>query len=109
MIKYINEYGKECYMGVSEESAFSVGLFHKPSYQPEHGESFALHTNLGSLTVVDRMTGFGNGVRDTETGFRDPDGNFWLASGMQDVRCSGVKTIGEAIEWVKSRANNCIP
>ena len=66
----------------------------------------ALHTNLGSLTVLDRLTGFG--WRDVETGYRDPNGEFWLASGNQDVTKSTVKTLGEAIEWVKERANTCI-
>ena len=37
------------------------------------------------------------------------NGDFWLASGMQDVRQSGAKTLGEAIDWVKSRANTCRP
>lgn len=70
---------------------------------------WALHTNIGSLTVLDRMTGFGGGIRDIETGFRDTDGNFWLASGNVDVRESGCNTLGEAIEWVKKRANTCAP
>ncbi|MDD4436477.1 MAG: hypothetical protein PHS04_00365 [Tissierellia bacterium] len=72
----------------------------------EDDKQIALHTNLGSLTVLDRLTGFG--WRDVETGYRDPDGNFWLASGNQDVTRSNVKTIGEAIKWVKERANTCI-
>lgn len=57
--------------------------------------------------MIDRMTGFG--WRDVETGFRDKDGQFWLASGGLDVRYSGYKTIGEAIQWIKDRANTCIP
>ncbi len=67
-----------------------------------------MHTNLGSLTVLDRKTGFIGEPRDTETGYRSPDGKFWLASGMYDVRESGVNTIQEAIDWVKERANTCI-
>ena len=109
MKKYIIDHDKEYYKGVDNDSLFSAELFHKPKYQHEGDESFALHTNLGSLTVLDRMTGFVGGIRDTESGFRDPDGNFWLASGMYDVRESKVKTIGEAIEWVKDRANTCVP
>ena len=69
-------------------------------------KQIALHSNLGSLTVLDRLTGFG--WRDVESGYRDPNGEFWLASGNQDVTMSSVKTIGEAIEWVKERANTCI-
>ena len=111
MIKYINDSNKECYKDTLESSEFSGDLFHKPDYQGlDEDEQFALHTNLGSLTVLDRLTGFGGeigGVRDIETGYRSPDGKFWLASGGCDVRESGCLTIGEAIEWVKERANNC--
>ncbi len=104
--KYTNEYGKECWRGVECNSAFAPELFHKPDYQPEGDESFAFHTNLGSLTVLDRMTGFG--WRDVETGYRDMDGNFWLASGNFDIRYYGCKTVGEAIELIKSNANTCV-
>ena len=109
MKKYINESGKECYKNVELDSLFSAGLFHRTEKQFEDDESFALHTNLGSLTVLDRRTGFEGYVRDTESGFRDRDGNFWLASGMYDVRNSEVKTVGAAIAWVKERANTCVP
>lgn len=108
MEKYTNEHGKECYRGVDRESPFSADLFHMPEYQGEHDESFAFHTNLGSLTVLDRLTGFSGGIRDIESGFRDPDGNFWLASGDRDVRVSGCKDVGSAIEWIKKNANNCV-
>jgi hypothetical protein len=107
MEKYINGAGKECYRSVGRGSPFQGELFHKPEYQFDTDESFALHTNLGSLTVLDRLTGFIGYVRDIETGFRDREGNFWLASGGQDVRESGVETIGEAIDWIKARANTC--
>ncbi len=111
MKKYINEFDKECYKGVRLSSRFSADLFHMPEYQGcDEDKHWALHTNHGSLTVVDRMTGFGH--RDIETGFRDTDKNgrnFWLASGDCDVRDSGCKTIGEAIDWVKERANTCVP
>jgi len=109
MEKYINENNKECYKDVELESLFSSDAFHKPEYQHEGDESFAFHTNLGSLTVLDRMTGYGDGIRDIETGFRDPEGNFWLASGGIDVRLSGCETVGDAIEYVKSHANTCVP
>jgi len=109
MEKYINKHNKECYRGVDMDSPFSAELFHKPEYQGEDQESFAFHSELGSLTVLDRLTGFSGYVRDTETGYRDPDGQFWLASGMQDVRESGCKTVGAAIAWVKQNANTCVP
>jgi hypothetical protein len=111
MQKYINDSGKEAYSGVTVETPFSKELFHRVR-MPEHDglysdNQWALHTNLGSLTVLDRMTGFG--YRDVETGYRDMAGKFWLASGDFDVRYSGALTLGEAIQWVKTRANNCNP
>lgn len=41
---------------------------------------------FGRLTVLDRETGFGGGIRDVETGFTDLEGNFWLVSGNYDIR-----------------------
>ena len=110
MIKYTNEYGKECYKDVTMDSLFSADLFHEvpDMLEPEENFQYALHTNLGSITVVDRLTGFMGYVRDVETGYRDPDGRFWLASGNMDVRQSGANTIGEVIDWVKHNANTCV-
>lgn len=89
------------------DSPFSKEMFSEVDMSWMDGDKqIALHTNLGSLTVLNRMTGFG--WRDVETGYRDTNGEFWLASGNQDVTMSGVKTIGEAIKWVKERANTCI-
>jgi len=105
--KYINEDDRECYRGVTESTLFTLDLFHKPDYQFETDIHWAFHSELGSLTVLDRMTGFG--FRDIESGYRDPEGNFWLASGNIDVRYSGVKTVREAIEYVKTHANICNP
>ena len=113
MEQYVNEYGKPMWKGVSLEDAFSGDLFYEVDmgeqpYTPngERDYQWAFHSNLGSLTVLDRMTGFG--WRDDETGYRDPDRKFWLASGNKDVRYSNAATIGEAIEWVKARSNNCV-
>lgn len=108
MEKYINDNDKECYKGVNSDTLFNDLNFHVPDYQFEDNNSVALHTNLGSLTVVDRLTGYSGGIRDTESGFRDNDGKFWLASGGCDVRDSGAKTIHDAIEWVKNNANTCV-
>lgn len=105
--KYINEYDKECYKGVVEETPFGDVDFHRVPNQLDDDKQWALHTNIGSLTVLDRMTGFG--YRDIETGYRDMEGEFWLASGNNDVRHSGCNTVGEAIKWVKDRANTCNP
>ncbi len=107
MEKYINEHNKECYKNVELKSEFHKELFHQVEMQDTEAMQFALHTNLGSITVLDRMTGFG--WRDIETGFRDKDGLFWLASGNIDVRYAGVETIGEAIEFIKKNANTVIP
>lgn len=107
MKKSINKAGKECYEDATLDSEFHCGLFHEVDMKDTGDIQFALHTNLGSLTVLDRMTGFG--WRDTETGYRDPLGSFWLASGMIDVRMVGCKTLGEAIEFVKKNANTANP
>ena len=69
---------------------------------------WAKHLHVGSITVVDRMTGFGNGRRDIESGFRDPYGKFWLASGNYDIRSfGGGITVREAIGMIKDNANIC--
>lgn len=102
MEKYTNDYNKECYQGVMPETPFNDLDFHEVPDQIDDARQVALHTNLGTLTVHDRMTGFG--YRDTETGYRAPDGKFWLATGYQDVRQSDAATMQEAIDWVKERA-----
>jgi len=109
MEKYTNELGKECYKGVEMFSPFDKSLFHEWKHNTYDEYQLILHTNLGSLTVLDRQTGFGPGIRDVETGFRDPDGKFWLASGGINVIASGCKTVGEAIDYVKAHANTCVP
>jgi len=104
--KYLNDHNKECYRGITEATPFADLEFHDvPDLLDDH-DQVALHTNMGSLTVVNRMTGFG--YRDTETGYRAPDGKFWLAAGHQDVRQSGVATMQDAIDWVKRHANTCV-
>ena len=108
MEKYINDHGKECYRGVETNTPFADLEFHEVPDMLEEDSQWALFTNLGSLTVLDRLTGFEGYVRDVETGYRY-DGDFWLATGGVDVRASGAKILGEAIEWVKARANTCLP
>lgn len=64
--------------------------------------------NGDRLTVLRRTTGFSFGSVDVESGFRDAEGKFWLASGMCDVRLAPeVKTVADAIEWVKAHSNTC--
>jgi hypothetical protein len=107
---YTNEYGKVCYKNVKPDDDFCLFNFTKVENTDDR-QQWALHTNLGSLTVLDRQTGYIGGFMDTETGFRETKedgGRFWLASGMVDVRNSGEKTIGQAIEYVKRNANTCI-
>lgn len=112
MEKYINEAGKECWRGVTLESGFSADIFHglpmnnDTNFSYDDNYQWAFHSELGSLTVLDRRTGFG--WRDIETGYRSQEGKFWLASGDIDVRESGCATVGEAIEWIKDRANTCV-
>lgn len=107
MKKTINEHGKEVWVDTEFSDKFDASMFHEVDMSNrEEDRQWALHTDIGSLTVLDRVTGFGH--RDTETGYRAKDGRFWLASGYYDVRESGASTIGEAIQWVKDRANNCV-
>ena len=98
---------RKVYSGVQESDVFSTEFFTPVPDQFEYDRQWYFFTNLGSITVLDRMTGFGH--RDIETGYRDPDGRFWLASSHVDVRRSGCKTIGDAISWIKEMANTCIP
>jgi len=107
--KYINEFKKECYKGIDSTTPFNKEFFHDTNLNYEDDEQFALHSELGSITVLDRMTGFGNGIRDVETGYRDKDNNFWLASGNFDIRYQNCSTFGDAIELIKQCANTCIP
>jgi len=109
MEKYTNEFGKECWKGVTEDCEFTEDLFHEVENNPYEQEDYqrAFHSNLGSITVLNRLTGFG--WRDVETGFRDMEGKFWLVSGGFDVILSlaGVATVGEAIQWIKENSNTC--
>ena len=108
MKSYINEYGKKVFKGATLDTPFNSELFHEvPAFETD--TQVALHTNLGSLTVVDRLTGYAGYVRDIETGYQCKEtGLFWLASGGFDVRKSEAKTLGEAIAWVKEHANSCV-
>lgn len=102
---YMNDYDKMCYKGVEPSTLLTELRFHELQYRSEDDQQWALHTNLGSITVLDRMTGFG--WRDVESGYRDKEGKFWLASGNFDVRSAGCNTVKEAINYVKQNANTC--
>jgi hypothetical protein len=72
---------------------------------------FAVKLSDGSrITVLDRLTGWGGGLRDVETGYRGPEKQFWLASCDFDIRevASGI-TYAQAIEMIKNNANTCVP
>ena len=68
---------------------------------------YRYHFNNQRMTVLDRLTGYGYGVRDIETGYRDEDGNFWLASGGFDIRDYPELSREEAILKIKQNANWC--
>lgn len=61
----------------------------------------------GTITVVERLTGFG--WWDIETGYRSPCGGFWLASGSCDIRdeLDTFDTEEGMIQWVITRSGNC--
>lgn len=61
----------------------------------------------GRLTVLDRVTGYSCGRRDIESGYKDKEGRFWLASGDFDIRSRDVP-VDEAIELIKANANTCV-
>jgi hypothetical protein len=97
--------------GISEATAFDEKYFLDidMSYSDSGDTQKACHTaGLGSITILDRLTGYGHNVRDVETGYRDEHGEFWLASGDFNILEQGCKTFGEAIALIKSNANNCV-
>jgi hypothetical protein len=106
--KFINEWGKEVWKGVELGTPFGLDLFYDVdmSWSSCGDTQKAFHSNLGSITILNRLTGFGH--RDVETGYKDEEGRFWLASGSCNVLWSNSKTVGEAIEWVKQNANTCV-
>lgn len=61
----------------------------------------------GQITVLDRVTGWSGGSRDIESGYKDKDGKFWLASCQFDIREQGPITVAEAIAIIKEYANTC--
>lgn len=61
----------------------------------------------GRITVLDCMTGYGYGIRDIESGYRDEKGLFWLASGRFDITRRHNITVAEAIQIIKENSNTC--
>jgi len=78
----------------------------------EHSHSYGKNiqffskTKWGTISILDRVTGYG--YRDIESGYTDPDGYFWLASGKFDIRSYPDLTIHDAIQKIKDNANICI-
>lgn len=57
MEKYINEHNREVFKGVELDSQFDSEMFHLvTSHVFECDVQYACHTNIGSITVLDRMT-----------------------------------------------------
>ena len=79
---------------------------------PENVLSRAEVNNGEFITVLFRRTGFGSDlgmtIFDTETGYRNKAGSFWLASGDFDIREFPELTITEAIQRIKDNANTCV-
>jgi len=64
--------------------------------------------DIGTFTVLSRLTGWCEGrYYCTETGFRDTNGKFWLATSF-DIRNFPDDTIEEAVKRIKASANACI-
>lgn len=61
----------------------------------------------GRITVLDRLTGFGDGdIRDIESGFTDRIGGFWLVSGGFDIRTHKDLSVEDAVSLIKESANH---
>lgn len=64
--------------------------------------------NGSKISILDRQTGYGYDVRDIETGYKDKNNKFWLASGNFDIRQFENITVDDAIQIIKENANTCI-
>ena len=70
----------------------------------DRGTLYTTDIDSGRITVLDRTTGFG--YRNIETGYKDKDRWFWLASGNFDIREYPQYSIEEAIELIKVNATS---
>lgn len=88
---------------------FSELVFHDWSGTSEDKLVGCKLVDGGKITVLDRMTGYGYGIRDIETGYCDAAGNFWLASCGFDIRDeAGPDTdVEDVIATIKKFANTC--
>lgn len=109
MFRYINRRGKEVWSHTLGSDLLTPSMFYEVDMSwSDSDKQWAFHTKQFSITVVDRMTGYGNGQRDIETGFRDKFRQFWLASGGFDIREYLPMTINDAIAAIKRNANTCV-
>ena len=83
-------------------------IFSKETYCDGENNLYSAKTEFGRITVLDRLTGYGGGMRDTETGYRDLADKFWLASSMFDIREYPNLELDEAIELIKKHSNTCV-
>lgn len=83
--------------------------FKEGKYSTDEDKSWFLNIpSIGTISVVNRMTGFLGYGRDTETGFTDTDGAFWLVSYQHfDIREYADISIVKAIQLIKKRSNVC--
>ena len=106
MKKHTNNYGVEHWTGVTSDTIINRDFFQLVESMASR-KKWAMHTNMGILTIVCRITG--SGMNDIETGYREPEtGKFWLASGGFDVRETRNQTMQACIDWVKDNANTCV-
>ncbi len=83
-------------------------VFNEKSVCGGENTLFSTDTEFGRITVLDRLTGYGDGdIRDIETGYKNKSGEFWLASGDFDIRRFGELTIEDAVLKIKENANTC--
>lgn len=85
-----------------------ISEFKWREYKTEEDTLFSWYGEGGHrITVLDRLTGYGYNIRDIETGYKDPEGRFWLVSGDFDIRAFPGLTAEEAIQKIKENANTC--
>lgn len=79
--------------------------------QYPESETISYHSiidGIGTISILDRMTGFSFYGRDIETGFKDINGTFWLASFQRfDIRDYPDMNVIKAIHEIKKRSNTC--
>jgi hypothetical protein len=70
-------------------------------YQRSGDTVWFANTEEYIFSVLNRETGYGNKLRDVETGLTDTEDNLWLVSGDFDIRNYPELTIKEAVDKIK--------